>query len=338
MPIGWKNLDAQVQAAINGNYPDLGQIHYLVDSDFRTAAQGWTRSDKTGPLDLYTAKGTEAGGEYVFYTPGVGQANAAYGTDAAAVQAAIDACVDFRGDTVFLTPGAYSVATVLTLDSATTRFLGPPGGHPRSQRTSITGTIAAALTVSANDVELANLRLVPLTATEIISIANGANRGYVHNFHYDSRGVSANTGTEFVNAIDTTTGWLFERGFMIVDAQQGDMFTLAGAIEWELNDLTFYTKVAAYATAMTLGTNCEGIICRRLVISGDADGTMTNFITGETDSNNQIMFLETYISDVTISDVDVFETGFGTDTDICMGRSFQAQSNAAGGGLAIDLA
>ena len=73
--------------------PDFGQTFYMVDPNFRTAAQGWTQSDMTGPLDLYNQRNPG----YVFYGAGVsGQTGItnSYATDAAAFQAAIDASPD----------------------------------------------------------------------------------------------------------------------------------------------------------------------------------------------------------------------------------------------------
>ena len=45
---------------------DLGQVHYMVDGNYRTLAEGWSRADGTGPLDLWAARNPG----YVFYTPG----------------------------------------------------------------------------------------------------------------------------------------------------------------------------------------------------------------------------------------------------------------------------
>jgi len=87
---------------------DFGEVHYMVDSDYRTQAQGWSRADRTGPLDLYLAR-ANAQFQYVFRT-------ADYSSDAVAIQAANDALIDFRGDVLLFTPGAYSVATALTID------------------------------------------------------------------------------------------------------------------------------------------------------------------------------------------------------------------------------
>jgi len=44
--------------------PDIGQTLYLVDSNYRTAAQGWFRPDGTGPGDLANSRNKDQG--YVF--------------------------------------------------------------------------------------------------------------------------------------------------------------------------------------------------------------------------------------------------------------------------------
>lgn len=329
MAVGYSNLTPQIQGMLNRGLPDVGQIFYMVDSDFRTAAQGWSQADGTGPLDLW--QGRHEGTTYVYRT-------ADHTSDAVALQAAMDAAVDFRGDIIHFTPGAYSIATVITVDVPSVRLLGPPIPHPAGQRASITGTVGLTWTVSVDDVEMGYLRFVPLTATENISVSNGADRGYVHHYHWDSRGVGADLGTEFVNSIDTTTGWLFERGFHVVDAVQGDCFTLEGAIEWTFRDLQFYTKVASYPTCFTLGTNCEGCFGERLAFWGDADGTFTRLITGETNSDAQMLWWDCVYSDKAMATLDAIETGFGTDLDFQVAQVWQATSDAAQSGIRYDPA
>ena len=63
---------------------DFGQVFYLVDTDYRTQAQGWSKADHTGPLDLLGVTHKN-----VFYTSGLGISNS-YATDAAAMQAKLD--------------------------------------------------------------------------------------------------------------------------------------------------------------------------------------------------------------------------------------------------------
>ena len=33
MSVGYGNLDTYVKGLVNGNNPDIGQVHYMVDSD-----------------------------------------------------------------------------------------------------------------------------------------------------------------------------------------------------------------------------------------------------------------------------------------------------------------
>src|ERR1044071_587949 len=101
------------------NFPDFGETFYVVDTNFRTQAQGWTKADKTGPLDLWEQRNEG----HVFYGAGT-TVGSAYATDNAAIQAAIDAGVDYRGDKVLLLPGSYSIATALTVDCTGIRILG----------------------------------------------------------------------------------------------------------------------------------------------------------------------------------------------------------------------
>ena len=111
-----------------GDVPDFGETFYVVDDNFRTLAQGWSRPDRTGPLDLYA----ERNPNYVYYCGGT--VSGSYATDAAGIQAAIDAAVDYRGDKILLTPGSYSIATALALNVPGMRLLGPPVRNLRQSR------------------------------------------------------------------------------------------------------------------------------------------------------------------------------------------------------------
>ena len=200
MPVGFQNLSASVKNLINGNYPDIGQIHYLVDSNFRTYAQGWSRADGTGPINLYD----EQNPGYVFYAPGAQPSGVTYSTDRNAVQGAIDAMVDFRGDTLFFTPGALSIATTaLAFNVPNARYLGPPVRNPRRTAVTITDAIGDN-TVSVDNNEFAFIRFVPLTAQNWFQLANGADGGYIHDCFYDADGITASTSTEFIATAATT--------------------------------------------------------------------------------------------------------------------------------------
>jgi len=148
------------------SHPDIGEVFYAVDTNYRTAAQGWSRADRTGPLDLWAEKMPGR----VFYGAGGGllAPSSNYATDAAALQAAIDAMVDFRGDTLFMTPGNYSLATALNLNVSGMRWKGKMFPNPRRAAVTITDAIGDhSFAAAGDDMEIAFMRFVPLTAQNV---------------------------------------------------------------------------------------------------------------------------------------------------------------------------
>ena len=220
MPIGFRNLSGDLQAAVGSIYPDIGQIYYLVDSNYRTAVQGWSRADHTGPFDLWA----ERNPGYVFRTGD-------YATDAAAIQAAVDEMVDYRGDTLYWTPGAYAPAAVITQNVHDSRWVGSPVSHPVSARATVTAGIAACINVAAiNRFEMAFMVWMPLTASHIFAVDTAAAYLHFHDFKYSTIGIAANVATQFMLAAGTMNNSVFERFYLLTDAGQGPMFELDGTV------------------------------------------------------------------------------------------------------------
>jgi len=322
---------------IAGYRDDFGETFYVVDQDFRTAAQGWSTTDKTGPLDLYEQRNKGR----VFYTAGVNVSGHA-ASDAAAMQAAIDACVDFRGDKVFLTPGSYAPATALTLDSAGMRLVGPRSGNPRSGRVTVTAGIDAAYTVSADDVEIGYHAMIPLTAANFIDVASGADRGYLHHLYYNSTGIAASTSTEFLNGT-TCIDWLVEHCDFYIDAAQGDAFTLTSAQRWTWQDCDFTVGLSgiAWATVMTFLTSMLGSKARRLnfnTAGGATPAVYTAIFTGIANVNSQLMVTDCRVNGSSVSAGTAIETTFGTTTDIELAENYLTGDATTEGGVLITLA
>jgi len=228
---------------------DPGQVHYIVDSDFRTLAQGWSRADGTGPLDLWGARNPG----YVFYAPGR-TAQPSGATDAAAMQAAIDALVDFRGDTLFFTPGTYTPATALAINVPDARWLGPIVSSPEAARANLVAGVAAAFTTTADAdrMEVGYLRFVPLTAATMWSVVTGTDRLHFHDFVFDTNGITASTSTIFVDTAGTCDGSLFEKFVLLTDDSTGAMFTITGTLtRFQIKDFTHF-HVGANALAISL--------------------------------------------------------------------------------------
>ena len=208
-------------------YPDFGQVHYMVDSDYRTAAQGWSRADRTCPLDLFEAKKAGRGGVQYVYRTGD------YTTDAVALQAGIDGMVDFRGDVLYFTPGAYSIATARTIDVPDARWLGPPVSSPRLSRASLTNAAVAnvfAIGAAADRMEIAYLELLPVTGQTMFDVA-AIDKLHVHDISYDSDGVAANVATIGFQVAASAEHMLFENLYIWNDAAQGPVINAAGAFK-----------------------------------------------------------------------------------------------------------
>jgi hypothetical protein len=314
---------------------DIGETFYVVDGDYRTIAQGWSQADGTGPLDIYGERNRNR----VFYTNGAN--GGPYATDAAAMQGAIDAAVDFRGDKVFLTPGSYAPAAVVALDCAGIRLLGPQGRHVKSALVTVTAGIDAAYTVSVDDVEIGNHTMVPLTAKNFIDISSGADRGHLHDLYYNAAGITGSTSTEFVNGA-ASVDWLVERCSFYVDAAQGDAFTLASPERWVWQDSDFLVGLSAvaWASVFTFTTSALGNIARRLYFRGAGGATaavFTNIFTGIANVNGQLMISDCRVDGTALSTAGDIETTFGTTTDIELVETYLSGDATTEGGALVKL-
>jgi len=214
--------------------PDMGMVHYLVDSNYRTVAQGWSRADGTGPLDLYNAKNPG----YVFHGAG-GPIATAYATDSAAVQAANDALVDFRGDTIYFTPGNYSLGTAIAVDVPAARWLGRAykspkyGCSPAVGNTMLTATVADVFadgaTGSMDYMEVGYLGFTPLTAASMWNLSVAQASLYFHDFQWNAVGVTTDAGTQFMISAGVQTRQLFDNFSWYTDAPQGPIYEMDGS-------------------------------------------------------------------------------------------------------------
>jgi len=272
MGVGIQNLTGSLQAMVARGYPDIGQTYYLVDSNYRTQAQGWSRADHTGPLDLWA----ERNRGYVFRAGD-------FTSDSVCVQAAIDAMVDFRGDTLYFTPGNYSLATALSQNVPDARWVGSPVAAPQACRTTITAAVAAAvgITAAADRMEVAFLKFIPLTAATIFSAAAGADNLHSHDFFYDADGIAANVATIFLTAAgNTNNNCKVERFYMRTDAAQGPLLSFGATFEGlVVRDYEHIHNAGVLATAiLTTAGACTGV----LIADGHGfvggGGTVTNLV------------------------------------------------------------
>lgn len=305
---------------------DPGQVHYLVDSDFRTVAQGWARPDGTGPLDLWAHR-----------NPGYVYRTGEYANDRTAMQAAIDAMVDFRGDTLFFPPASLSLGTTaLAFDVPNARYLGPKVSNPKSSRVILTDTLGDHV-LSVDDVEFAYLTFVPLTAQNWFSVSDGADRGYVHNCYYNALGVAASTSTEWFNAAATTVDWEVADCDTIVDAAQGDLFTIAAAVRWKWYNMKMYVRGGTWASIFTFTGASRGNLADLLhTIADGGSSLITNVFTGATGAN-MLTASRVYMHGTATPTAGNIETGFDGTTGIDIAECYRTSDETVAGGVLITL-
>ena len=227
-------------------HPTFGQTFYMVDSDYRTAAQGWSQADRTGPLDLYEARKAGHGGvQYVYRTED-------YTDDTVALQAANDALVDFRGDALIFTPGAYSLVAAVTVDVPDARWLGPFVSHPTVARASITATVANQLAIgaTADRMEFGYLEFIPLTAATMFDLA-AVDKLHVHDCFHNADGIAASTATIFWAPATSVQHMMFERNYVWIDAAQGPWINCEGITKGlVVNDFVIVVEAGTWAAAI----------------------------------------------------------------------------------------
>ena len=256
--------------------PEPAQVHYLIDSDFRTVAQGWSRPDGTGPADLYGAR-----------NPGYVIRTTDYTSDLVAWNACRDLLVDFRGDVMFLTPGAYSVGAS-TWDVPFGRILGTErkapryGAAPGVRNTTVTFTATQTLGADADGIEFGYIRIVPTTAVATFTIALAVDDAHFHDFIWDTDGITTSASTIcFSFATTANTRWTLDQFSWHVDAPQGPVIASAiGLSEFTVSNFknTVGDTSGTYAISL-LDINAGGEGSENIVL-GPGLGLASNAGTG----------------------------------------------------------
>ena len=276
-------------------------VHYMVDSDYRTVAQGWARPDQTGPLDLWAVR-----------NPGYVYRTGDYTNDSVALQAANDALVDFRGDMIFFTPGAYSLGTAIAVDVAAARWLGTAyksptyGCAPAVRGTTITATVADVFADGAaetmRDMEVGWLNFVPLTAEDIWNLSAVQTGIYFHDFIFDTVSVGTSAATQFLVSAGIQTEQVFDQFSWYSIAPQGPVFEMATPSNVTISNFQHihYDTGGTYAVTLLdlTGVTVDGVFVRGgrgLVSDGAGAGLVTALITlAAQTTTTQVLFVDDF--------------------------------------------
>lgn len=155
-----------------------------------------------------------------------------------------------QGEVIFLLPGAHSWTASVALSKAGLTILGMPGNHNRP-RTSITVSAAdEIINITAADIEIANLRIIPVTAQRGIDFTTAAARLHVHDCSIDLSTPAANAATIGLGVTGSTQApahlWVHDNWVDNSKAQgpwltlgdcqdfliENNLITVTGAVTW----------------------------------------------------------------------------------------------------------
>ncbi len=262
-----------IMGGLSGGF---GETYYMVDSDARTAVQGWAQADRTGPLDLYS----ERSDGRVFYTPG-GTTTPSGSTDAAAMQLAIDQMVDFRGDTLFFTPGTYTPATALVIDVPNARWTAQPRQRAHTASLVAGVDVAFTCTAAADNMDVSYLRMVPLTATVMWTLPAGTDNFDAHDFTYDARGITTSTSTIFLKHTGACLCTSVRNFVARTNTALGPLVQVAGAsLQGEINGFAWFhtanTQVTLLYETISGAAGASGWMVGNGHVQIGAGGVVTN--------------------------------------------------------------
>jgi hypothetical protein len=171
---------------------------------------------------------------------------------------AVGLCTASVGDVIVLLPGAHSSTTTVTVDVAGITITGMPGAQGAlaarmpaggsKMRTSVTTSTASTnvFTVTATDVEIAYLHIIPVASAAAVSASNAADRLYVHDctFNMTTAEATDTFGIHFPLGTGTTTAnddSVIRNCYWYVSGNQGPAIRAAGTlIGCSIENSTFY--------------------------------------------------------------------------------------------------
>lgn len=199
---------------------------------------------------------------------------------------AIGKCTANASDVIVLLPGSHSWSASVAADVAGITITGLPGGQGNMirQRTSITTTAAdEIINVTAADIEIAFLHIIPVTTKAGIDFTTAANGLYVHDCSIDLFTATANTGTKGIAATtlaQAPSRILIERIYAESDGAQGHAVDIGDAFGALVQDCVFRLTAGTWAAAAkSAGVTSQTSVWRRCHFQASV-GTMTVGILG----------------------------------------------------------
>ena len=237
------------------------------------------------------------------------------------------------GDVIVLLPGTHSPTASIAADVAGVTMTGLPGGagnwvFPKTSIAAVTGD--QNVNVTAADIEITHLRIIPATADSGIDISAAGDRCYIHHCSFDMATAAADTGTIGIDFIGAASNCLIDTCYFECDAAQGPGIAFGGSLETTAQNLVFALSGGTWLSACT-----QAAAGRRLLLR-DSDwiagnGTITNGILGTTGGEvSMAHMLRCYFADSVTKGIDGYDAG---DAEIA--ECYQSGVGAGDGGVLV---
>ena len=241
------------------------------------------------------------------------------------------------GDVIVLLPGTHSWAASVALSKAGLTIWGLPGGSGNFVRPRASITTSATdeiINVTAADCEIANLRIIPVTAQRGIDFTTAASRLHVHHCSIDLVAPAANTSTIGIGSTTATQApvhMYFHDIYVDCDSAQGPWLALGDAQEYVEENCHVSVTAGTWAAACTQ----DGVLGWgrhvRNIYTAQNGGVMTIGHRGTdlTSASAVHFYWNFYGDDVTVP-IDNFGAG-----DAVIAENYKASIGAASGGALI---
>lgn len=236
-----------------------------------------------------------------------------------------------NGDVIIMLPGAHSYSASVALSKAGLTITGLPGNYLRPRASITISASDEIINVTAANCEIANLRIIPITAKTAIDFTTAASNLYIHNNSFDLATPVASTSTLGVGATSATQAppfLLIDHNYVECDGAQGPAFSVGDAQDYCVSNNLISVKAGTWAAACA-GDGVLGFgVWKGNTFLCQQAGAMTIGIRGtDMTSASSVGVLANFFGDDVTVPIDDFAAG-----DAYIAENYKAGVGGAAGG------
>ncbi len=216
------------------------------------------------------------------------------------------------GEVIVLLPGSHSPTASIAASKAGVTYTGLPGGAGNftKQKTTIAAVTGDQnINVTAADIEIAYLNVIPVTADSAIDASAAADRLHIHHCSFDLNTPAVNAATIGVDFIGAASDVIVEDCYFNSDGAQGAAIVAGATTGCLIQNNIFIATAGTWVSAIT-----QAAAGRRLIVRGNefdaTSATITNGCLGTTGGDvDQAFFIGNHNSVRVTKMVDGFDGG-----------------------------